>query len=353
MSGDREQLLAAIRANPDDDAPRLVFADWLEENGEPEFAEFIRVEIERERLPRGDPRRDALHKQSMALRKRGAFPGDTRNLNILSPTRRGFHADIQAGLMGLHAGLETLGPYAPQLVVLIHGNSQEEIDARNEAERGEPDRLAAAFREVFASRWVRYWIELELQYLEVSAEHVRWMVAPGNLTGLRQLVVAGGLDDNAARALGESDLPQLRVLAIHELRDRDEARLTANALAVLAQSPLLGQIEYLSLMGEWIGDDGLRALAASPRVTGLKGLYLWSRGHTPASLRALLESPHLARLPRLDMPWIELDPESAALLARPEILPGLSHLEVRLPPRANRDALAKRFGDGLVVADAE
>jgi uncharacterized protein (TIGR02996 family) len=39
-------LLAAIRAAPDDDAPRLVYADWLDEHGQPERAEFIRVQCE-------------------------------------------------------------------------------------------------------------------------------------------------------------------------------------------------------------------------------------------------------------------------------------------------------------------
>jgi uncharacterized protein (TIGR02996 family) len=39
-------FLDAIRAAPDDDAPRLVYADWLEENGPPERAEFIRIQCE-------------------------------------------------------------------------------------------------------------------------------------------------------------------------------------------------------------------------------------------------------------------------------------------------------------------
>jgi uncharacterized protein (TIGR02996 family) len=37
------QLLAAIVANPDEDTPRLVYADWLDENGLADRAEFIRV----------------------------------------------------------------------------------------------------------------------------------------------------------------------------------------------------------------------------------------------------------------------------------------------------------------------
>jgi uncharacterized protein (TIGR02996 family) len=39
-------FLAAIREAPDDDAPRLIYADRLDENGEPERAEFIRVQCE-------------------------------------------------------------------------------------------------------------------------------------------------------------------------------------------------------------------------------------------------------------------------------------------------------------------
>jgi uncharacterized protein (TIGR02996 family) len=43
---DREAFVAAVAANPADDLPRLVFADWLDENGDPERAEFIRVQCE-------------------------------------------------------------------------------------------------------------------------------------------------------------------------------------------------------------------------------------------------------------------------------------------------------------------
>ncbi len=342
MSADRDALLAAIRAAPDDDTPRLVFADWLEEHGDAAFAQFIRLEVERDRLPPEDPRREDLDRRAHALRK--AFPGYVGDLNILSPTRRGFHADIQAGLLGLRAGLDRLGPYAPRLSLLVHGNSREEREATEE-------QLATAFREVFASAWARQWVELELHSLRVTAEHVRWMAGPGNLAGLRQLVFAGGLDDDAVRALGEADLPRLEVLAVHELRQRDEALLTPAALVALGESPLLARLEHLSLMGEWIGDDGLRALAASPQAGRLPSLHLWTRGHTPAGLRALVESPRLSGLRCLDMPWVDLDPETAALLARPEVLPGLTRLGVRSAP--DRAALARRFGDGLLVDEDE
>ena len=43
---DRHAMLTAIRENPSDDTPRLVYADWLEEHGEPERAELVRVGCE-------------------------------------------------------------------------------------------------------------------------------------------------------------------------------------------------------------------------------------------------------------------------------------------------------------------
>ena len=41
---DEAAFLAAIRAAPADDGPRLIYADWLDEQGRHEQAEFIRVE---------------------------------------------------------------------------------------------------------------------------------------------------------------------------------------------------------------------------------------------------------------------------------------------------------------------
>src|SRR5262245_58838195 len=59
-----ESFLQAIIDRPDDDAPRLIYADWLEENGrtgaDRARAEFIRVQVELERLPADDDRRAEL-----------------------------------------------------------------------------------------------------------------------------------------------------------------------------------------------------------------------------------------------------------------------------------------------------
>lgn len=46
----RAALLAAVLESPDDDAPRLVYADWLEEAGEADRAAFIRLFLHSETL---------------------------------------------------------------------------------------------------------------------------------------------------------------------------------------------------------------------------------------------------------------------------------------------------------------
>jgi uncharacterized protein (TIGR02996 family) len=53
---DEAVFLSALRERPNDETARLVYADWLEENGRPERAEFIRTEKELTELAEGDGR---------------------------------------------------------------------------------------------------------------------------------------------------------------------------------------------------------------------------------------------------------------------------------------------------------
>src|SRR6266508_240747 len=55
---EEDALLAAIYANPDDDTPRLVYADWLDEHDQPERAEFIRAQIRLNEIHQTIPRQD-------------------------------------------------------------------------------------------------------------------------------------------------------------------------------------------------------------------------------------------------------------------------------------------------------
>jgi carbon storage regulator len=59
-------FLQAIMADPTDEATRLVFADWLEERGDP-LGEYIRTMCRLVRLPDTDQRRPALRERANAL----------------------------------------------------------------------------------------------------------------------------------------------------------------------------------------------------------------------------------------------------------------------------------------------
>jgi uncharacterized protein (TIGR02996 family) len=67
---DDPAFVRTIAANPDDDAPRLVYADVLDESGEPAKmarAEFIRVQIEKARLVPETPRWNELWHRDRVL----------------------------------------------------------------------------------------------------------------------------------------------------------------------------------------------------------------------------------------------------------------------------------------------
>src|SRR5947209_2285796 len=66
---EEQALLTAIVAQPDEDTPRLVYADWIEEHGQPERAEFIRLQIQEANLADGAPEREKVAERRRALEK--------------------------------------------------------------------------------------------------------------------------------------------------------------------------------------------------------------------------------------------------------------------------------------------
>jgi uncharacterized protein (TIGR02996 family) len=60
-------FLRGIIERPDDDTPRLVYADYLEEHVQPDRAAFVRVQCALARLPESDPRRPELEARERAL----------------------------------------------------------------------------------------------------------------------------------------------------------------------------------------------------------------------------------------------------------------------------------------------
>ena len=92
---DEKALLAAIREHPHEDTARLVFADWLQEQGgavNAARAEFIRAQCELARLDASDPRREELAARAEALRKKhsGKWKGKVGSFVRQAKYERGF-----------------------------------------------------------------------------------------------------------------------------------------------------------------------------------------------------------------------------------------------------------------------
>jgi uncharacterized protein (TIGR02996 family) len=97
---DQDALLRAICENPDDDAPRLIYADWLDEHGDPLQAEFIRTQIELARGPNSTVRKWSLEARQQILFGQRAkwvhrFLAEDKWFDTaLHNTRRGFDAQM-------------------------------------------------------------------------------------------------------------------------------------------------------------------------------------------------------------------------------------------------------------------
>src|SRR5262245_7115136 len=114
MESDQGFLLA-ILADPEDDAPRLIHADWLDDNGDPERAEFIRAQVELARLKEDDPRWGPLKRRERELLARHAkawTAGLSRRVNDCA-FRRGYVESLRVSVPRLLAEAKELFRLAP------------------------------------------------------------------------------------------------------------------------------------------------------------------------------------------------------------------------------------------------
>jgi uncharacterized protein (TIGR02996 family) len=75
-----QALLQACKDEPDDDAPRLVLSDWLEEHGQADRAEFVRLQVRlaRQEVPAGDEAVAAARAHELYLRHADEWLGGLR-----------------------------------------------------------------------------------------------------------------------------------------------------------------------------------------------------------------------------------------------------------------------------------
>src|SRR5579872_5879061 len=86
-----DAFLDAIRESPDDDAPRLIFADWLDDHGDGDRAAFIRAQVRLAPLAADDP--DRLDREDEAddlMRRHPDWAGPLPEVAQGWEFRRGF-----------------------------------------------------------------------------------------------------------------------------------------------------------------------------------------------------------------------------------------------------------------------
>jgi uncharacterized protein (TIGR02996 family) len=252
MAPDEAAFLDRVCADPDDDAPRLIFADWLDERGDPR-GEFIRVQLALAQLSVGDPRRTALGDREAGLLARfhKAWSDPLRGIAGWAEFRRGF--------------VETVN-----------------VEARTFL-------LKAA--DLFCLAPVRH-----VRFLDVGSSLDRLADSPqlARLTALT--IYAQHIDDRLTRALADSPhLAKLRALNVgrNRIGDRGVERL--------AWSPKFRRLTALDVSDNTVGDAGARAVAESSNLANLETLELRRNELTRAGLGYLCSSAVLAGLRHLGL----------------------------------------------------
>jgi uncharacterized protein (TIGR02996 family) len=234
---DHDALLRAIGEHPEEDTPRLMYADWLEENGQPERADFVRAQVE-------------LARPGISPAER--YPFVRKNVYYLTNFVRHWRDQLPQV-----PGVEW-GDFNRGLV--------EEVRVATEGA------IVAHAAEVFAVPGIHV-----LRLWQLHDAHL--LAAVPELIRLRTFRLIGGALPGTLRDLFASPhLARLTALDLHGSRADDtvaanlangrfpdlaELRLSSNALGnrgaqALANSPHLSHLRLLDLRGNPINDRTVR-----------------------------------------------------------------------------------------------
>jgi uncharacterized protein (TIGR02996 family) len=290
-------LLRACKDAPEDDAPLLVLADWLEERDGPtdaDRAELIRVQCRLAHADASNQNELRATEGRLIGQHRKAWVGPLhssatfkRGLLHLSPTvTKFFSRDVSAWLdaeTGAWATSLQLQQFSGRNTKRLAGRSCLTHLSRLGFLFGGKE--AVDLGELLASPHLVNLRELDLVHLTIgdgdaAAEAIAaW---PG-LAGLVCLSLCGiGMTDRGASVLAASPaLRGMRTLGLHY------NNLTDAAAVAVASSPHLTNLRELWLTGTSIGEAGVLALVNSPHLTGLQKLTFTKTSLSPSALETL------------------------------------------------------------------
>jgi uncharacterized protein (TIGR02996 family) len=372
MSGSLTKgFLSDIVANVDDDFPRLVFADWLAENGQDARSEFIRVQVERARRPAWDAAQVRLRLREQELLKRHGEEWLAELPAIEGAKwegfRRGIVAEVSfASFEAMRANAHACRAVAPVEAVTVRWPRRKEAKkaVRPIAELRELSLTGMLDGEDEIARLADSPQLATLRCLTVRgvwAATLRILVASPHLAGLRTLrLPSNNLGNRGIRALTEAasltalEELDLSALSEHERYNTDPIIRAAGMGALVGWSGLAG-VRSLTLSRNDVTRDGLRALLRSPHAAALKELVLRSTQLDGQMMGELGDALPALRLEALDLGENVLKELGVAYVASAPCLRELK--ELRLDrcevPLAGARVLAKKaaFLDGLRLLD--
>jgi uncharacterized protein (TIGR02996 family) len=253
---DAEAFLRAIIENPDDDSPRLIYADWLDENGDPDRAEFIRVQIALAR--NGSQTRADL---PLIVRENVLQKRHLREWHALMPharfsCQRGFVHEVRASTFEFVEMAEQIYRRAPVEHLHLHAS---------DAPPHEHARLMQRFAGIAGLTCVR---SLSLASNHIGSDGLQALAVCPHLTRLGALNLRGNsIGERGVRAL--VDAPWFASLTILDLSDNDVNAAAAHALGVALDALKADgrlRLWQLVLGGNPLRTAGSRVIRGSPAL---------------------------------------------------------------------------------------
>ncbi len=341
------QLLQAIVENPEDDTPRLVYADWLEENGDPERAEFIRVQCDLARLPRHDPAYPELLAREEELlaehKKKWAEPMTPYCRKFTFD--RGFPDHISLSLYGFDQHLNDILTVTPVSSMRLRACEK-------------------PYERVTDHAGFRHVRTLNLDQCKLSPPFFKILASSPNSSGLRELILA----NNNAKSKGLKYLLDSEHLSNLESLDLRGCKLKKDSFQVMADAPRFQQIrnirvytnyfllddaktvansQYAGNLREFhfdgqmvqVPEAALDTLAESAFLAGLEKLHLDCHGPMSSAFLAALGA--CERLTELRMPIYRLENDALEMFADEASFPQLRNLVIYLQNRKQVEFLLK------------
>lgn len=317
--------------NRDDDAPRLIYADWLEENGEALWADFIRTQCHlAASTPDSDQYVDLLERQTeleclvpsksiLPVPKLPKRQPGVDQAEWESP-RRGFHEKLSLEMKYSHNSRQRDKPEAivhlcEQLRDIFASTPLQALAISNMGPTQSETLLlkedilqnctSLDFRsdhsEAYDEPTYPIWADQEAEMIAASP----------HLQNLRHLDLSAPITDHGLLALGEAtNLPRLESLVI-ELHE-----CTAQGVADFVASPLAQRLRGLSFLHGGVNDAVIIALANGPVLPQLRTLDFAHNAVEERGAKALAQSESFPNLVSLNLPGNPIGPRGIRALAK-------------------------------------